>query len=219
MIWSLRYHNRDGGFYWHSNLGGGVFKAYHYPGFATGAAYEGALWKLRAKAYEISGLPQPSLAAPAAPTLLPIKSAADISWQGSVGATSYDVERAPAVSGPWTMAGMGVDDTWMQYRGLFSDAGAETGTSYYYRVLAKNAAGVSPVKCVGPVRVDDQLTVDELSDFSHSFAHGGGLTLETANASTKKTLTVCAVAGVGSVTARVNRTLREFWFHGGRRVI
>ena len=54
MIWSLRYHNRDGGFYWHSEpAGGGVFKAYHYPGFATGAAYEEtALWRLlRAKAY------------------------------------------------------------------------------------------------------------------------------------------------------------------------
>ena len=89
MIWSLRYHNRDGGFYWHSEpAGAGVFKAYHYPGFATGAAYEESalLRLLRAKAYEISGLPVPPPAAPAPPKLLPIKSVADISWQGSVGA-------------------------------------------------------------------------------------------------------------------------------------
>jgi hypothetical protein len=186
MIWSLRYHNRDGGFYWHSEpAGGGVFKAYHYPGFATGALYEeSALWRLlRAKAYEISGLPQPVLAAPAAPTLLPIKSAAGISWQGSVGATSYDIERAPGVSGPWTIVGMGVDDTGMQYRSLFSDAGAEAGPGYYYRVRAKNVEGVSaPSNVVGPVRVDDRAIVDELSDYSRTLAHGGELALETANA-------------------------------------
>ena len=132
---------------------------------------------------EISGLPEPALAAPAAPTLLPIKSAANISWQGSVGATSYDVERAPAATGPWVLAGKGVDDTWMPYRSLFSDIDAKTGSSNYYRVLARNAAGVSvPSNVIGPVRVDDQAIVDELSDYTRSFAHGGELVLETANA-------------------------------------
>ncbi|MDZ7721266.1 MAG: cellulase family glycosylhydrolase [candidate division KSB1 bacterium] len=40
LIWSLRYHRHHGGFYWHSEpLGGGVFKAYHWPGFDSGEEY------------------------------------------------------------------------------------------------------------------------------------------------------------------------------------
>jgi len=34
LLWSLRFHNRDGGFYWHSEPSGrSLFKAYYYPGF------------------------------------------------------------------------------------------------------------------------------------------------------------------------------------------
>lgn len=183
--WSLRFHNRDGGFYWHSEpSGGGLYKAYHYPGFATGDAYEEtALLKLmRAKAHEIRGLPVPRQETPAAPRLLPIKSVAAISWQGSVGASGYDIERVAASNGPWTLTGENVDDTWVQYRSLFADVTAEPGNSYYYRVRARNAAGRSaPSNVVGPVRVDVYTTVDELSDFSRVFAYGEGAVLSTAN--------------------------------------
>lgn len=185
LVWSLRFHNRDGGFYWHSEpSGGGLYKAYHYPGFATGDAYEEtALLKLmRAKAYEIRGLPVPPQEIPAAPRLLPIESVAAISWQGAVGATNYDVESAPAANGPWTIAGANVDDTWVQYRSLFADATAEPGNSYFYRVRAMNAAGKSaPSNVVGPVRVDVFTTVDELTDLSRIFEHEGTV-LSTANA-------------------------------------
>jgi hypothetical protein len=185
LIWSLRFHNRDGGFYWHTEgASGGAYKAYHYPGFSTGASYEetALLALLRAKAFEISGQPLPAAAVPASPTLLEIKSVADISWQGSVGAASYDVMRATTPGGPWTVVGIEVDDTRTQYRGLFADSSAEAGQSYYYRVVAKNAAGASaPSNVVGPVRVDENTIVDELSDYSRSLAHGGDLSLETAN--------------------------------------
>jgi mannan endo-1,4-beta-mannosidase len=186
MIWSLRFHNREGGFYWHSEpAGAGLFQAYHYPGFATGGAYdESALLKLiGTKAYEIRGMAMPALEAPTAPKLLPIKSASEISWQGSAGASSYDVERAATPNRPWAIVGMDVDDTWEQYRGLFSDAHAEPAHGYYYRVRAKNAAGTSaPSNVVGPVLVEDNLIVDELGDFSHIFARGEDLSLATANA-------------------------------------
>ncbi|HEX8891213.1 MAG TPA: cellulase family glycosylhydrolase, partial [Pyrinomonadaceae bacterium] len=105
MIWSLRYHDRDGGFYWHSEPAGDLlYKAYHYPGFATGEAYtEIELMKLmREKAFEIRAAPLPALEMPQPPVLLPIKDAAEISWQGSVGATAYDVERASKPKGAWT---------------------------------------------------------------------------------------------------------------------
>ena len=39
MIWSLRFHNRNGGFYWHTEgASGGAYKAYHYPGFSSGGS-------------------------------------------------------------------------------------------------------------------------------------------------------------------------------------
>jgi hypothetical protein len=186
MAWSLRFRNRDGGFYWHSEpSGGGVFKAYHYPGFSTGKAYfETDLINLiRAKAFEIRGLPVLPLEVPAPPLLLPIKSVSEISWQGSIAASGYDVERATTPKGPWTIVGMDVDDSQAQYRRLFWDAYAEPGNSYYYRVRAKNSVGTSgPSNIVGPVRANVHSIVDELGDFSRIFARGGALSLETANA-------------------------------------
>jgi hypothetical protein len=186
MIWSLRFHNRDGGFYWHSEPSGGLlYKAYHYPGFATGEAYaETELMKLmRDKAFEIRGLARPPLETPAPPVLLPFNSAANISWRGSVGAAGYDVERSTKPGGPWTVVGANVDDTLLQYRPLFADESAEPGHSYYYRVRAKNLAGTSaPSNVVGPVRVEEQIIVDELWDYSRTFARGGrSLSLETTN--------------------------------------
>jgi hypothetical protein len=214
MIWSLRYHNRDGGFYWHSEPeGAGLFKAYHYPGFATGTAYEesGLLRLLHAKAFEISGLPVPPTAVPAPPQLLPIKSIADISWQGSAGASSYDIERASRANGPWSIVGLNVDDTWAQYRSLFSDVYAEAGASYYYRVLAKNGAGTSvPSNVIGPVRVGDKTIVDELNDYSRIFARGGVLALETGNARPYKEDAHRLKGGEGSwITYRSIQPLRS----------
>ncbi|HCX31050.1 MAG TPA: hypothetical protein DHU55_14970, partial [Blastocatellia bacterium] len=185
MIWSLRYHNRDGGFYWHSEpASASVYNPYHFPGFPSGEAWSeiATLRLMRAKAFEISGLPAPVLQPPASPGLLPITSVAEISWQGSAGASSYDVERATKSDGPWTLVGVDVDDTWVRYRPLFSDAYAEPGSSYYYRVQAKNSAGSSqPSNVVGPIRVDGHYTVDELSDFSRSFARQGNVALVTEN--------------------------------------
>jgi mannan endo-1,4-beta-mannosidase len=186
MGWSLRFHNRDGGFYWHSEpAGGGLYKAYHYPGFGSGDAYEErALLKLmRAKAYQIRGLSEPPLEAPKPPTLLSIRNVAEISWQGSVGASGYEVERTTTPNGRWTIVGRDVDDTRVQYRSLFADTNAEPGDSYYYRVRAKNSAGTSdPSNVIGPVRVEGHTIIDELEDFSRVFAHGGDSVVVTANA-------------------------------------
>jgi len=186
MIWSLRFHDRDGGFYWHSEgAGGNLYKAYHYPGFSTGKAYdETALFQLvRKKAYQISGLSAPGIAPPVAPILLPIKSCAAISWQGSVGASGYDVERSTKRVGPWIVVGPNVDDTTTPYRPLYADSQAEPDKTYYYRVRARNSAGTSePSNVVGPVSVADYSIVDEFEDFSHAVAHDESLSIETKNA-------------------------------------
>jgi hypothetical protein len=157
LIWSLRPRNRDGGFYWHSEpLGGDKYKAYHWAGFATGKLYdEIPLMKLmQDRAFAVRGLPVPAIERPAAPKLLPIASAAAISWQGSAGAADYTVERALKKDGPWSVAGEKIDETAVQYGPLFNDSGAKKG-EWFYRVRACNAAGVSePSNVVGPVKVD-----------------------------------------------------------------
>ena len=50
---------------------------------------------VRSNAFAIRGLPVPPvIPVPTPPKLLPIADASAISWQGSVGASGYQVERA-----------------------------------------------------------------------------------------------------------------------------
>jgi hypothetical protein len=184
LIWSLRFRSRDGGFYWHSEpFGGDRYKAYHWPGFATGDAYDerNLLKLMREKAHEIQGLALPATVAPEPPRLLPIENAAAISWQGSAGAASYAVERAPTKNGPWTVVGREISDAAVPYRPLFNDTRVEIGRPYFYRVRAANESGLSePSNVVGPVTPRAMALVDEMRDFSLMHQHTG-ITLETGN--------------------------------------
>ena len=187
LLWSLRFHNRDGGFYWHMEVGAGgnFYKAYHWPGFTSGDAYdELAVMQLtRDKGFEIQGLKPPEIVRPAPPKLLPIENPAMISWQGSVGASGYDVERADQASGPWSYVGKNVSDADAQYRALFSDASAEPKKAYYYRVAAINSAGKSDSSnVVGPVTVSSRMLVDECRDLKTLHDSAGGVAVRTTNA-------------------------------------
>jgi mannan endo-1,4-beta-mannosidase len=177
LLWSLRFRDRDGGFYWHSEPDGGdLYKAFHWPGSAVfGAGYDevSLMAMVRNDAFEIRGLAPPPIPAPAPPTLLPINDAAAISWQGSVGAASYTVERAPKADGPWTVAGADIDESSVQYHPLFADESVPGG-EWFYRVRAKNASGASgPSNVVGPVNAADDTLVDNLADFSKVQARQG----------------------------------------------
>jgi hypothetical protein len=182
LLWSLRFRNRDGGFYWHSEpLGGNRYKAFHWPGSTIGAAYDeiNLMKVVRQNAFAIRGLTPPPLPVPAPPTLLPITDPAAISWQGSVGAASYTVERAPGPGGPWKAVGGEIDESSVQYRPLFADEAAPAG-DWYYRVRANNEAGISePSNVVGPVKVAHATLVDELADFSRVYDRKGGLEIKT----------------------------------------
>ena len=184
LLWSLRFHDRDGGFYWHSEpSGGNQYKAFHWPGSPIGALYDeiNLLAMVRHYAFEIRGIAEPPVPVPAPPTLLPITDVAAISWQGSVGASSYTVERAPKSSGPWFVAGDGIDESLAQYRPLFADQ-AVSSSQWYYRVRAANTTGVSePSNLFGPVPVTHGTLVDELADFSKVHATEGGVAIQTRN--------------------------------------
>ncbi len=181
LIWSLRPHSRDGGFYWHSEpAGGNKYKAYHWPGFASGAGYDEAavLELMRQQAFAIQGLRPPKLPKPAAPRLLEPSEDAGLRWQGSAGASSYAVERAPSARGPWKVVATEVDESAVQYRPAFADTNAAPGT-WYYRVRAQNGSGVSAWSGVsGPVVVRHRLLVDEMADFNALHQRQGKLELK-----------------------------------------
>ena len=183
LLWSLRFRNRDGGFYWHSEpgLGGNLYKAFHWPSSAMGNDYDEIklLAIVRSNAFAIRGISAPPIAVPAPPKLLPIADASAISWQGSVGASGYQVERAAKVDGRWQIVSANVDEAFAQYRPQFADENVPAGR-WYYRVRAKNESGISePSNVVGPVIVKTATLVDELADFSKIFSRNGDWQLAT----------------------------------------
>jgi hypothetical protein len=189
LLWSLRMHRREGGFYWHMEVGTGrnIYKAFHWPGFASGDRYdERAIMQLmRQKAHEIRGEQPPPLPAPAPPQLLPIERVSAISWQGSAGADSYEVWRAAEPAGPWEKIAENLTDADVQYRPLFNDHTAEPGRSNSYRVIARNASGASePSNVVGPVVVQCRTLIDECADLQRIHGTGSEVTLATENART-----------------------------------
>jgi hypothetical protein len=186
MIWSLRFRSADGGFYWHSEpYGGDLFKAYHWPGFNSGQPYDEAnqLSLMRDRAFKIRGLPVPAIEIPQTPVLLDITDNSQIFWQGSAGAQSYIVERTETKTGNWQVIGKDIDDTAVQHRPLFADPDATTGKSYYYRVKAKNSAGVSkPSNAIGPVYAVYKSLIDEMGDLNKIYKYKGKLSVEATEA-------------------------------------
>ena len=77
--------------------------------------------------------------APAAPTnLLATVGNAQVglSWSGSAGATSYNIERSTTNGGPYTTVGSPATTS-------YTDTGLSNGTTYYYVVAAVNSVGTS----------------------------------------------------------------------------
>lgn len=181
MIWSMYFHHRNGGFYWHQIMTYPSVWSYHWPGFPSAETQRerGLMTALRESAFRIQGLPVPPLPVPDAPELLPIGEVPLLSWRGSAGASGYDVERAARASGPWSVLAADVCDADVAYRPLFSDTRASAGQTWFYRVIARNRSGRSrPSNVVGPVRVRRVALVDELQDFSRVQARSERLRID-----------------------------------------
>ncbi|MDX9868069.1 MAG: hypothetical protein RBT78_09110 [Kiritimatiellia bacterium] len=181
LLWSLYFHHRDGGYFWHQIFTYPSVWSYHYPGFPSAAAQAetGILREMREAAFRIQGKAVPPVRAPDAPELLPFGDVPLFSWRGSAGASGYDIERSAAVEGPWAVLATNVSDAEVAYRPLFSDETAKAGETWFYRVAARNAGGRSaPSNGVGPVRVRAVCFVDEFADLSRAAAHSAGLTLD-----------------------------------------
>jgi len=186
MVWSMYFHHRGGGFWWHAiptDRTKGLMFSYHWPGFAIGERIDERpiLDTLRRSAFRIQGLPVPPREPPEPPELLPFARVPVFSWRGSAGASGYDVERATGASGPWKTIDENLSDAEVAYRPLYSDVSARPGQVWYYRVVARNEAGASaPSNVVGPVRIERIYVVDELRDLSMAETHSDGLKLVNA---------------------------------------
>ncbi len=169
LVWSLRRHNEKGGWLHHSEpLGAGLYRAYHWPGFDDGEPFgeREFLTLLRGKAHEIRGINTPPLSAPKAPELLAFTQPGQINWKGSVGASSYTIERSSTGNGGWSVIASNIDDIDTPGFPLFSDTGATIGEPNYYRIIAHNAAGSSGYSnVVGPIIPSRLTLVDRTRGF------------------------------------------------------
>lgn len=76
--------------------------------------------------------------APTGLTALAGNAQVSLTWNTSVGATSYNVKRSNTSGGPYTTIATGVTPT------SYTDTTVANGTTYYYVVSASNSAGESP---------------------------------------------------------------------------
>jgi hypothetical protein len=186
LIWSLRFHNQDGGYYWHHEpFGGDFFKAYHWPGGPAGEPYDETRFMriVREKAYEIQNRPAPALEVPAAPDLFRVSDGGIVTWRGSTGAASYDLQRADGSRGPWQTVAWQLTDDAAQYRPFAVDEFAQAGKTHHYRIVARNEAGLSqPSKALGPVKIRCRTLVDEMKNLSLTYRKSGKLELRSNNA-------------------------------------
>ena len=156
LMWSIRSHRRDGGWYYH-NEGGTPVNSFHVPGFSAGYVYEETrlLDLLRKEAYLIRGISEPPVQVPSPAPVLIVKKDG-FTWRGSTGAASYTIERATSANGPWKVLTTGLHDSIVsdvksfEYTAeasealvLYWDEQKEDGKKYFYRIKGVNAAGDS----------------------------------------------------------------------------
>jgi len=180
LLWSMYFHHRDGGFYWHQIFTYPTVWAYHWPGFPSAQAQheQGIMAAMREAAYRIEGRPLPPVPVPDAPEMLPAADVPLLSWRGSAGASGYDIQRAAHAQGPWSTIAENISDADVAYRPLFSDTTARAGQTWFYRALARNASGSSaPSPPIGPVTIREVCLADELQDFGRVRDKSAELTL------------------------------------------
>lgn len=201
MTWSLRRHHENGGWFYHTEpLGGGLYRAYHWPGFDEGEAYDerDLLRAVQKSAYQIAGKTVPIAKVPDAPVMLQTETVGALRWQGAMGASGYNIERSKSQSGPWQVIADNIDDMKAPGFPLFSDETAKVGHSYFYRVIALNRAGASkPSNAVGPIAVDHVTLVDEARNMG-SMTRWQNVTVETGDFRSYKEATYRLKAGPNS---------------------
>jgi mannan endo-1,4-beta-mannosidase len=154
LLWSIRSHRRDGGWYYH-NEGGTPVNSFHFPGFPVGSTYDETrlLDLLKINAFRIRGIAPNEIKKPApAPQLF--VHGQGFTWRGSAGASFYIIERSFNSDGPWAVLATGLHDSVLaevvkfessaegtEPLTLYFDETASPGVQYFYRIKAINTAG------------------------------------------------------------------------------
>ena len=153
LLWSIRAHRRDGGFYYH-NEGGTPINSFHLPGFTSGYHFQAQqiLDLIRKEGYAMRGMKVPPIEKPDQPPIL-WGNKGELVWRGSTGASGYNIERAESKQGPWEVMAVGVQDSVIfdvkkytedkiyKPTPLWFDETSDPGKVYYYRVKGINAGG------------------------------------------------------------------------------
>ena len=74
LVWSLRFHDDDGGFDWHSEpAGGSLYKSFRWPGFPADVAYDetAMMTMIRGEAFAIRGMAVPPVLGARGPRAAP----------------------------------------------------------------------------------------------------------------------------------------------------
>ena len=165
LLWSIRSHRRDGGWYYH-NEGGTKVNSYHIPGFADGFHYDETrmLDLLRVMAFKIRGIQPAEIEKPNPAPVLIVKDHG-FTWRGSAGARFYTIERSENPSGPWKILATGLYDSVVEDVAqfepspeasealvLYHDETRNKGATYYYRIKAANEIGETDYSNVVEVR-------------------------------------------------------------------
>lgn len=142
LMWSLRFRNKAGGFYFHGD-GGDFGDSFQWPGFRntepTGEHL--MLPLLRTKAYEIRGLDMPPMPIAEPPVVFAHERGEPLMWRGSTGAASYVVEVLESPDGSWLDLERGVLDSGRPFEGYLLPLSLPAGT--HLRMRAVNSGGIS----------------------------------------------------------------------------
>ena len=178
VFWELWPHDDHYGY-----VPGEIRYMLHYPG--DSAAMRMSTQLLRAYAYKMRGLSVPAASLPSAPMItmgLRDGQKVILTWRGTAGAASYTIERsAVSANGPWTVIcnKCATDNItpWV-------DTASPTGP-LWYRVRAYNLSGVagnpSTAYQVAPDRESMNTMIDNLSDWSKTYAHSDNLYPDSTN--------------------------------------
>ncbi|KAJ3053948.1 hypothetical protein HK097_003021 [Rhizophlyctis rosea] len=147
LIWSLRFHSYEGGWYHHSEDGG--YWAYHAPGFDESHGFSkeerNTIEAMRKGAARINGVNDNGHPTPSRPYLRPDIKHDYIRFVGAAWGQKYSLWRAEGGDSSLNWGSAPVkSDIWDNVEsGQFSlkDDGAEGGKTYYYCVQAHNKDG------------------------------------------------------------------------------
>lgn len=144
LIWSLRFRNEKGGFYFHSDGQKPVTsRSYHWPGFLSNSDYyePTMVQMLRKNAHLILGIPILPIPIPDAPVLLKVENGS-LTWRGNTGSSSFIIERSKSEKGPWELVSTEVTDC-LEFGPFFTDNSGKNNSEFYYRVKAQSESGIS----------------------------------------------------------------------------